>query len=257
MVEAFQARRDLVVEGLRKVEGIRCQMPKGAFYVFPNVAGVCERLGILEAYRRLPAAVRALTTPSTLLQMFLLFEYQVATMDRKSFGRIGTEKLHSCGFPSPRISTRCDLPCPGFAERQRTRPASIASSARGKTCSRQGGQECQRNSDHDAPFFWTSGVRALGGPGPALSEKELAAFERFDLLYRSLCAMLFNYVPMSGHPGGSISSGRIAACLAFGGMDYDVTRPGSRMTRTSSPTRRDTRPWGCTPCGRFATRSCA
>ena len=58
-----------------------------------------------------------------------------------------------------------------------------------------------------------------------LSEQELAAFERFDLLYRSLCAMLFNYVPTSGHPGGSISSGRIASCLAFGGMDYDVTSP--------------------------------
>jgi bifunctional pyridoxal-dependent enzyme with beta-cystathionase and maltose regulon repressor activities len=26
--------------------------------------------------------------------MFLLFEYQVATMDRKSFGRIGAENLH-------------------------------------------------------------------------------------------------------------------------------------------------------------------
>jgi aspartate/methionine/tyrosine aminotransferase len=26
--------------------------------------------------------------------MFLLYEYQVATMDRKSFGRIGTENLH-------------------------------------------------------------------------------------------------------------------------------------------------------------------
>jgi bifunctional pyridoxal-dependent enzyme with beta-cystathionase and maltose regulon repressor activities len=48
----------------------------------------------MDACRRLPADVRALTTPSTLLQMFLLFEYQVATMDRKSFGKIGTEKLH-------------------------------------------------------------------------------------------------------------------------------------------------------------------
>ena len=35
-----------------------------------------------------------MTTPSTLLQMFLLFEYQVATMDRKSFGRIGIENMH-------------------------------------------------------------------------------------------------------------------------------------------------------------------
>ena len=48
MIEAFQARRDLVVEGLRRIEGIRCQMPKGAFYVFPNVEGVCAHLGILE-----------------------------------------------------------------------------------------------------------------------------------------------------------------------------------------------------------------
>ena len=38
--------------------------------------------------------IRKKTTPSTLLQMFLLFEYQVATMDRKSFGRIGTENMH-------------------------------------------------------------------------------------------------------------------------------------------------------------------
>ncbi|MGA2976449.1 MAG: aminotransferase class I/II-fold pyridoxal phosphate-dependent enzyme [Spirochaetia bacterium] len=94
MIDAFQARRDLVVEGLRRIPGIRCQMPKGAFYVFPNVTGICESLGIMEAYRRLPPKVRELTTPSTLLQMFLLFEYQVATMDRKSFGRIGSENLH-------------------------------------------------------------------------------------------------------------------------------------------------------------------
>jgi transketolase len=63
-----------------------------------------------------------------------------------------------------------------------------------------------------------------GESGP-LSRQELDAFERFDLLYRSLCAMLYNYVPLSGHPGGSISSGRIASSLVFGGMDYDVSRP--------------------------------
>ncbi len=34
---------------------------------------------------------------------------------------------------------------------------------------------------------------------------DLALFESFDLVYRSLCAVLYNYVPMSGHPGGSIS----------------------------------------------------
>jgi bifunctional pyridoxal-dependent enzyme with beta-cystathionase and maltose regulon repressor activities len=55
---------------------------------------VCESLGVIDAYRFLPAEVKKLTTPSTLLQMFLLFEYQVATMDRKSFGRIGSEDMH-------------------------------------------------------------------------------------------------------------------------------------------------------------------
>lgn len=62
-------------------------------------------------------------------------------------------------------------------------------------------------------------------PAPVLSEQEAADFERLDLLYRSLCAMLYNYVPTSGHPGGSISSGRIVAALLFGAMDYDVCDP--------------------------------
>jgi aspartate aminotransferase len=83
-----------VVKGLNGIEGVRCQNPKGAFYVFPNIAGVCERLGIMEAFQSLPPETRQKTSPSTLFQMFLLFEYQVATLDRKSFGRIGTEHLH-------------------------------------------------------------------------------------------------------------------------------------------------------------------
>ena len=48
---------------------------------------------------------------------------------------------------------------------------------------------------------------------------------RFDLIYRTLCGILFNFVPSSGHPGGSISSGRIVASLLFSGMDYDFARP--------------------------------
>jgi aspartate aminotransferase len=94
MVEAFQQRRDVVVKGLNSIEGIRCQNPKGAFYVFPNISGVCENLGIFDAFQGLPADVRKRTTPSTLFQMFLLYEHQVATMDRKSFGRIGIENFH-------------------------------------------------------------------------------------------------------------------------------------------------------------------
>jgi len=94
MVTTFQERRDLVVDGLNEIEGIQCQKPKGAFYVFPNIRGVCENLGIMDVLRNLPSDLGRKTTPSTLFQMFLLFDHQVATLDRKSFGRIGTEDLH-------------------------------------------------------------------------------------------------------------------------------------------------------------------
>jgi aspartate/methionine/tyrosine aminotransferase len=37
MVATFKKRRDLVVDLLNEVEGVTCQKPAGAFYVFPNV----------------------------------------------------------------------------------------------------------------------------------------------------------------------------------------------------------------------------
>lgn len=67
--------------------------------------------------------------------------------------------------------------------------------------------------------------RELRGREKPLSKDELRYFERFDLIYRSLCALLFNYVPISGHPGGSISSGRIVAGILFDTMDYDISDP--------------------------------
>jgi aspartate/methionine/tyrosine aminotransferase len=94
MVAAFQERRDLVVEGLNAIEGIACQKPSGAFYVFPNIGGVCERIGAVDAWMSMPDEVRPRSTPSTLFQLFLLYRYNVATMDRKSFGRIGSEGRH-------------------------------------------------------------------------------------------------------------------------------------------------------------------
>ncbi len=39
MVAEFQLRRDLVVEGLNRMPGVRCRTPQGAFYAFPNVEG--------------------------------------------------------------------------------------------------------------------------------------------------------------------------------------------------------------------------
>jgi aspartate/methionine/tyrosine aminotransferase len=94
MVAAFERRRDWVVPALSNIEGLRCQLPGGAFYVFPNVAGACRQLGVFEAYEDLSDAAKKTTSPSGILQMFLLYRYGVATMDRPSFGVIGSEGEH-------------------------------------------------------------------------------------------------------------------------------------------------------------------
>ena len=39
MVAEFKKRRDIIVDGLNRIPGIRCPMPTGAFYVFPSVEG--------------------------------------------------------------------------------------------------------------------------------------------------------------------------------------------------------------------------
>jgi aspartate/methionine/tyrosine aminotransferase len=39
MVKVFQHRRDLVVDGLNAIPGIRCAKPQGSFYAFPNIQG--------------------------------------------------------------------------------------------------------------------------------------------------------------------------------------------------------------------------
>lgn len=57
------------------------------------------------------------------------------------------------------------------------------------------------------------------------SADELKHFETFDLIYRTMCAILYNYVPNSGHPGGSISSGRFVQRVLFDTMDYNFSNP--------------------------------
>ena len=69
--------------------------------------------------------------------------------------------------------------------------------------------------------------RAVFEAAPASYDGDIAAFEDFDLAYRTLCAILYNFVPTSGHPGGSISSGRIAQSLLFESMDYDFSDPAA------------------------------
>ncbi|MCL4534585.1 MAG: pyridoxal phosphate-dependent aminotransferase [Bacteroidetes bacterium] len=37
MVQEFRRRRDFVVDGINQIPGMRCLLPAGAFYVFPNI----------------------------------------------------------------------------------------------------------------------------------------------------------------------------------------------------------------------------
>ena len=38
--EVFKKRRDYVVNAINKIDGVSCEMPEGAFYVFPNCSGI-------------------------------------------------------------------------------------------------------------------------------------------------------------------------------------------------------------------------
>jgi len=69
MVEAFRARRDVLVAGLNAIPGVSCCVPQGAFYAFPNVA----QLG----------------RPSKEIADLLLEEAGVATLAGTAFGRRG------------------------------------------------------------------------------------------------------------------------------------------------------------------------
>ena len=46
MLAEYQRRRDKIVAGLRAIPGITCAMPKGAFYVYPNVGAYLRKNGI-------------------------------------------------------------------------------------------------------------------------------------------------------------------------------------------------------------------
>jgi aspartate aminotransferase len=71
MVEKFRNRRDLIVDGLNNIKGVKCLRPKGAFYVFPNVTEACRNLGFKDSKE---------------LQNHLLYNAGVAVLARTCFG---------------------------------------------------------------------------------------------------------------------------------------------------------------------------
>jgi aspartate aminotransferase len=76
MAGEFDRRRRLIVEGLNALPGVRCVMPKGAFYAFANVSGLFGRR------TRAGAAL----TGSLDVTAFLLEEARVAVVPGVDFG---------------------------------------------------------------------------------------------------------------------------------------------------------------------------
>jgi len=69
MCAKFKKRRDVMVAGLNKIKGFSCRLPKGAFYVFPNI--------------------EATGWPSKKLADALLDEADVAALSGTAFGDFG------------------------------------------------------------------------------------------------------------------------------------------------------------------------
>jgi aspartate aminotransferase len=46
VMQRFRRKVELLVEELRRLEGVKVLMPAGTFYVFPDVSAICQRLGI-------------------------------------------------------------------------------------------------------------------------------------------------------------------------------------------------------------------
>jgi aspartate aminotransferase len=79
MAGEFDRRRRLIIAGLNALPGVRCVMPKGAFYAFANVSGLFGRTW--------PRSGGAVTLKSSLdVTSFLLEEARVAVVPGKDFG---------------------------------------------------------------------------------------------------------------------------------------------------------------------------
>jgi aspartate aminotransferase len=71
MMAEYRGRRDLALERLRGIDGVRCHEPKGAFYLYPNVRSVLDR-------KRIP--------DTTVLAERLLDQAGVAVVPGEAFG---------------------------------------------------------------------------------------------------------------------------------------------------------------------------
>jgi aspartate aminotransferase len=78
MRKAFEERRSIMIDGLNAIPGVRCLMPEGAFYAFPDVRGLLGK----------KAGGKTLTTDID-LAAYLLEEAKVAVVPGEAFGAPG------------------------------------------------------------------------------------------------------------------------------------------------------------------------
>ena len=75
MIEIFKTRRDLIINGLKAIKHIKCDVPKGAFYVFPNFSYFLNK-----SYKG------KIINNINDLSMLLLNEKYIVTVSGDSFG---------------------------------------------------------------------------------------------------------------------------------------------------------------------------
>ncbi len=83
MVAAFRRRRDLIMELLAEIPGVTCSVPDGAFYVFPNVAGLLGK----------PLKNGVVCNTSDELNNYLLDQAHIACVSGEAFGAPGYIRL--------------------------------------------------------------------------------------------------------------------------------------------------------------------
>jgi aspartate aminotransferase len=84
MVRVFRQRRDAIVAGLRKVDGLELSEPEGAFYVFPDVRGLFGK--------PLGPTARVVQSAAELCE-YLLDEALVTVVPGEAFGTPGYVRL--------------------------------------------------------------------------------------------------------------------------------------------------------------------
>jgi aspartate aminotransferase len=98
VMQLFREKVVLLTQGLNRIDGFRTLDPTATFYVFPNVAPVCNRLGIT----------------SHGLALYLLEgaddKFGVACLGGECFGEAGAGFLRfSCAEPNDRLEKALDF----------------------------------------------------------------------------------------------------------------------------------------------------